>query len=61
MRWLVERAPDSFERVSSEWIQVQDGALVFSNPWSGIVIAFAPGQWITVVSDEGENSSSDPA
>lgn len=52
MRWDVEVKPDEFQTVSAVGVDVQGGALFFWD--AGLLLGFAPGQWLTISRHEGE-------
>ena len=50
MRYFVERTRDNFEDVGAAGVEVlPSGALWFTDANGDFLIAYAPGQWITVV------------
>lgn len=49
MRYLVERKPDVFEDVGAPTWRVDAGTLFFFDDDDDLVVAYAQGQWLTVV------------
>ena len=48
-RYYVERKPDVFEDVGAATIGINHGSLIFTDADDQLVVAYATGQWITVV------------
>lgn len=51
-RWLVERTRDNFEDVGADSLLIEHGSLAFFDDRGELTIAYAAGQWLTVVPNE---------
>ena len=49
MSYIVERKPDVFEEVGAPTLMIDAGTLAFYDEDNDLVVAYAQGQWITVV------------
>lgn len=49
MAYMVEVKKDIFEEVGAPFVKIESGTLVFIDDANNLVVAYAQGQWLTVV------------